>query len=128
VVLRFREPAWNDPAPVAAAQRRLAALPQFASLTGPFDVNGVTLTPGQLTALHATLGGPGALSALPRAGVPAAAWTAYRAEGQGRAGPAAHLPAVPPAPLCRGVRQGSRLNRAPQVRDVLIAVAGSIAA
>src|SRR6516225_5566746 len=82
VVLRFREPAWNDPAPVAAAEQRLAALPQFDSLTGPFDVNGVTLTPGQLTALHATLGGPAALSALPRRGVPAATWTAYRAESQ----------------------------------------------
>ena len=57
VVLRFREPAWNDPAPVAAAQRRLAALPQFAGLAGPFDA----LTPGQLTTLHATLGDPAAL-------------------------------------------------------------------
>ena len=81
-VVGFREPAWNDPAPVAAAEQRLAALPQFASLTGPFDVNGVTLTPGQLTALHATVVGPGALSVLPRGGVPAAAWTAYRAESQ----------------------------------------------
>jgi RND superfamily putative drug exporter len=78
VVLRFREPAWTDPAPVAAAQQRLAALPQFASLTGPFDA----VTPGQLAALHATLGSPGALPALPRSGVPAAAWTAYRAESQ----------------------------------------------
>ena len=39
-------------------------------------------TPGQLAALHATLGSPGALPALPRSGVPAAAWTAYRAESQ----------------------------------------------
>jgi len=82
VVLRFRDPAWNDPAPVAAAEQRLAALPQFASLTGPFDINGITLTPGRLTALHATLGSPAALPALPRGGVPAAAWTAYRAESQ----------------------------------------------
>ncbi len=56
VVLRFREPTWNNPAPAAAAEARLGALPQFASLTGPLDVNGVTLTPAQLTALHATLG------------------------------------------------------------------------
>jgi hypothetical protein len=82
-VLRFREPVWNDPAQAAAAQRRLAALPQFASLTGPFDVNGVTLTPAQLTVLHATLGEPGALSPEPRDGVPAATWTAYRAEATG---------------------------------------------
>jgi putative drug exporter of the RND superfamily len=82
VVLRFREPAWSDPAPVAVAEQRLAALPQFASLTGPFDVNGVTLSPAQLTALHATSGRPAALSARPPEGVPAAVWTAYRAEGQ----------------------------------------------
>jgi putative drug exporter of the RND superfamily len=82
VVLRFREPAWSDPAPVAAAEQRLASLPQFASLTGPFDVNGVTLSPAQLTALHATLGRPAALSARPPEGVQAVVWTAYRAEGQ----------------------------------------------
>ena len=52
VLLRFRASAWTDPAPVAAAERQLAALPQFASLTGPFDVNGITLTPAQLMALH----------------------------------------------------------------------------
>jgi putative drug exporter of the RND superfamily len=45
VVLRFREPAWDDPAPAAAAQRRLAALPQFNDLTGPFG----SLTPGRAT-------------------------------------------------------------------------------
>ena len=70
--------------PVARAQQRLAAVPQFGSLTGPLDVNGVTLTPGQLTALHAALGDPRALPALPPpgSGVPAAMWTAYRAESQ----------------------------------------------
>jgi RND superfamily putative drug exporter len=80
VVMRFREPAWIDPAPVATAQRRLAALPQFASLAGPFDA----LTPGQLTTLHATLGGPAAIPAVPPPGihVPAASWAAYGAETQ----------------------------------------------
>ena len=78
VVLRFREPAWNDPAPVATAQRRLAALPQFGSLAGPFGA----LTPGQLTTLHATLGGPAAIPPVPPAGshIPAATWAAYGAE------------------------------------------------
>jgi RND superfamily putative drug exporter len=80
VVLRFREPAWDDPAPVATAQRRLAALPQFDSLAGPFD----TLTPGQLTTLHAALGGPAAIPAVPPPGndIPPAAWAAYGAETQ----------------------------------------------
>jgi RND superfamily putative drug exporter len=80
VVLRFREPAWNDPAPVATAQRRLGALPQFGSLAGPFDA----LTPGQLTTLHATLGDPAAILAVPPPGsrIPPASWAAYGAETQ----------------------------------------------
>jgi RND superfamily putative drug exporter len=80
VVLRFSEPAWNDPAPVATAQRRLAALPQFASLAGPFG----TVTPGQLTTLHAALGSPATLPAVPPPGsrIPPAAWAAYGAERQ----------------------------------------------
>jgi RND superfamily putative drug exporter len=80
VVLRFREPAWDDPAPVATAQRRLAALAQFNGLAGPFD----TLTPGQLTTLHAALGGPAALPAVPPPGshILPATWAAYSAESQ----------------------------------------------
>jgi putative drug exporter of the RND superfamily len=80
VVLRFGQPAWNDPAPVATAQRRLAALPQFDSLAGPFDA----LTPGQLTTLHTTLGAPAAIPAVPPPGtrIPPAAWAAYGAETQ----------------------------------------------
>ena len=80
VVLRLREPAWDDPAPVAAAQRRLAALPRFGSLAGPFD----TLTPGQLTTLHAATGAPATLPAVPPPGsrIPPATWAAYGAETQ----------------------------------------------
>jgi len=80
VVLRFRESAWDDPAPVAAAQGRLAALPQFASLAGPFGA----LTPGQLTTLHAAIGGPAAIPAVPPPGnhITPATWAAYSAENQ----------------------------------------------
>ncbi len=80
VVLRFGQPAWDNPAPVATAQRRLAALPQFASLAGPFGA----LTPGQLTTLHAALGSPAAMPAVPspETRIPPAAWAAYGAERQ----------------------------------------------
>ena len=80
VVLRFRAPTWDDPAPVAAAQRRLAALPQFNGLAGPFDA----LTPGQLTTLQAALGSPAAIPPEPPRGnsVSPATWAAYGAETQ----------------------------------------------
>jgi RND superfamily putative drug exporter len=84
VLLRFPAPVWSDLARVARAEQRLAAVPQFASLTGPLDVNGITLTPGRLAALHATFGDPRALPAQPRPGsrLPAATWAVYRAESQ----------------------------------------------
>jgi RND superfamily putative drug exporter len=84
LLLRFPAPVWRDPARVARAEQRLAASPQFTSLTGPLDVNGVTLTPAQLMALHATLGDPGALPAepLPGSAVRAVGWAVYRAESQ----------------------------------------------
>ena len=84
VLLRFPASVWTHPAPLARAEIGLAAISQFASLTGPLDVNGVAFTPQALSALHARLGDPAALPARPPAGrgVPAATWTAYRAESQ----------------------------------------------
>ena len=82
VLLRFGGPVWADPAPLAGAERRLAEISQFNSVTGPLDVNGVTFTPGQLTALHARFGDPGTLPAQPPSGFPPATWAAYRAESQ----------------------------------------------
>ena len=83
VLLHFPAPVWSDPARLARAERRLAAVRQFASLTGPFDVNGITLTPGRLAALRATFGDPRALSAQPPPGSRGpAVWAAYRAETQ----------------------------------------------
>ena len=84
ILLRFPAPVWRDPGPAARAEQSLAASPLFTNLGGPLEVNGVTLAPGQLTALHARLGDPRALPAQPRpgAGVTAGTWAAYRAESQ----------------------------------------------
>ena len=84
VLLRFPTPVWRHPAPVARAEQRLAAIRQFTSLTGPLDVNGATLTPAQLAALHTTFGDPRALPAQPPPGsaIRTATWAAYRAESQ----------------------------------------------
>jgi RND superfamily putative drug exporter len=126
VVLRLPAPAWADPAPLASAERQLAAVPQFGSLAGPLDVNGLTLTPGQLSALHARFGDRGALPAQ-APGVPAATWAAYRAGSQlispdGRtvlfnAGLAAGDPA-----------SNAALHQVPAIRAAVAAVARDIGA
>ena len=84
VLLRLPAPAWTEPARLARAERLLAAAPQFRGVAGPLDVNGVTLTAGQLAALHARLGDPRAMAAAPPpgSGVRPALWAAYRAEAQ----------------------------------------------
>jgi RND superfamily putative drug exporter len=84
VLLRLPAPAWAQPAPVARAERLLAAAPAVPRLTGPLDVNGVMLTAGQLFVLHAKLGDSRALAPAPPpgSGIRPAIWAAYRAESQ----------------------------------------------
>jgi len=81
VILRFNTPAWQDPAPLAAATGKLQASPLFTQVTGPLNPTGATITPAQFTALHAQLGPPGALPPTPPAGstVPVGVYQAYRA-------------------------------------------------
>jgi putative drug exporter of the RND superfamily len=83
IVLRLRQPVWATAGRVAAAERELAADPQFTAVSGPFDANGTALTAAQYAALHAAYGPPRALTAsasqVPAAG--RAAYQAYRASG-----------------------------------------------
>jgi len=84
IVLRLRKPAWADGTAVAAAERQLAADPQFTTVSGPFDANGTALTAAQYAALHAAYGPARALTAAAAARVPPAqlaAYQAYRASG-----------------------------------------------
>jgi RND superfamily putative drug exporter len=88
LVLRLRQPAWSaaGAGAVAAAERQLAADPQFTAVTGPLDANGTALTAGQYAALHATYGPPRGLAAaglkVPKGSrAELAAYQAYRASG-----------------------------------------------
>jgi len=84
IVLRLRQPVWATAADVAAAERQLAADPQFTAVSGPFDANGTPLSAAQYAALHASYGAPRALTAAAGAQVPRArlaAYQAYRASG-----------------------------------------------
>ena len=83
LVLRLRQPVWSAAGRVAAAERQLAADPQFTAVSGPFDANGAALTAAQYAALYAAYGPPRGLAsaagAVPRAQL--AAYQAYRASG-----------------------------------------------
>jgi putative drug exporter of the RND superfamily len=84
IVFRLRQPVWAAAAAVAAAERQLAADPQFTAVSGPLDANGTALTAAQYAALHAAYGPPRALTPAAGAHVPPAqlaAYQAYRSSG-----------------------------------------------
>lgn len=84
VVLRYRSPAWVDPAEVEDAEVLASHNPAFRSVLGPFDPNGTRLTTAELTALHSSLGDPEKLPPVEPASlpIPRAIYNAYRATGQ----------------------------------------------
>ncbi len=83
VLFQFDRPVWDDPSKLATAQAGLSALPQFKSVVGPLDPNGIPLTTAQLTQLHTALGPPRQLPPVPTtSAVPVELYNAYRAEGQ----------------------------------------------
>jgi putative drug exporter of the RND superfamily len=79
IVFRLRQPVWAAAAAAAAAERQLAADPQFTAVSGPFDANGTALTGPQYASLHAAYGPARALTAAAGARVPPAQLTAYQA-------------------------------------------------
>ena len=83
ILLRFDDSVWNRPTELAAAQAGLAALPEFKSLVGPLNPNGIPLTVAQLTQLHATLGPARQLAPVATsASVSPELYNAYRATGE----------------------------------------------
>jgi putative drug exporter of the RND superfamily len=84
LVYKLPQPFWDNPDPVAAATSQLSASGLFTGVTGPLNPAGVTLTPAQYQSLHAALGSPAALPAVPPASsqVPLAVYEAYRATAQ----------------------------------------------
>ncbi len=73
IVFGLRQPVWTAAAAAAAAERQLAADPQFTAVSGPFDANGTPLTAAQYASLHAAYGSPRALTAASGARGPAGA-------------------------------------------------------
>ena len=83
VLFQFSSSVWDNPGALATAQTGLSALPQFKSVVGPLNPNGIALTTAQITQLHAALGPPRQLAPVQTtATVAAELYNAYRAEGQ----------------------------------------------
>lgn len=62
VIFALSESVWQNPAPLATLQSKLAASPEFNHVTGPLNLNGINLAPGQITTLYQTYGAPVGLS------------------------------------------------------------------
>ncbi|MDA8314268.1 MAG: MMPL family transporter [Actinomycetota bacterium] len=120
LVLAYRASVWRDPSPLESAQRSLTASRQFKALSGPLDPNGTTITPAQLSALHAELGPPAALPAVepPGGHVPLSLYNAYRAEAiyvsaNGR------IVQFEASLAAGGQQSTAAMNATPEIRSVL---------
>jgi len=84
LIYRLTQPVWDDPAPIEAATRQLAASDLFTGVTGPLNPAGVTLTGAEYQALHAALGNPADLPSVPPANstVSPSGYRIYRATAQ----------------------------------------------
>jgi putative drug exporter of the RND superfamily len=83
LLFKFRQPVWDNPAPLVTATRQLQASGLFTQVAGPLNAAGAQLTPAQYTELHSKLGPAKALPAAPPPGVsvPLPLYQAYRASG-----------------------------------------------
>jgi RND superfamily putative drug exporter len=84
VLMVWKSSVWKNLSQPSDAENSLAKKSVFASVAGPFDPNGTTLTPSQLSSLYQELGPPGKLPATEPAGtpVPADQYELYRSEAQ----------------------------------------------
>jgi RND superfamily putative drug exporter len=84
LVYKLSQPVWNDTGPVAAATSQLSASGLFTGVTGPLNPAGVTLTAAQYRSLHAALGNPVNLPAVPagHSSISLGQYEAYRATAQ----------------------------------------------
>jgi RND superfamily putative drug exporter len=120
LVLKLARPVWEDPGAVVTASRELQASGLFTALPGPLDPTGTPISPAIYVSLHAKLGNPKLLPALPAAGsagatVPIGLYDFYRAtarfvspdghtiqfESGLRAGDASSTPALNAVPAIR---------------------------
>jgi RND superfamily putative drug exporter len=81
VLFKLPDTAWNNPAVLTQAQRKLAAAGEFTTVTGPLDPNGAAFPADLYARLHRQLGPAQALPPIPAptVHVPAGEYQLYRA-------------------------------------------------
>ncbi len=83
VLMAFSNSVWTDTSVLQVAQSKLVTFPEFTGVVGPLNPNGISLTPDQLSQLHAKLGPAQALPPVPvTTTVPNELYNAYRTTGQ----------------------------------------------
>jgi RND superfamily putative drug exporter len=130
VLLHFSQPVWNDLGAVATAEQALRASGRVgSSVVGPLDPGGVALSTAQVTALHAQLGDPRALSPVPPAGspVPAADYNAYRSISR-FVSPDGRTVQLAAAPLITDTSSPAAMAAIPQLRDTVTTIAHQVGA
>ncbi|HEV8193374.1 MAG TPA: MMPL family transporter [Ktedonobacterales bacterium] len=83
-LLRFPQSVWDQPGSLDTAEHGLADISIIRSVLGPLNPNGEPITVAQLTQLHAQLGDPQTLPAVPPPNLTIGPreYNAYRAIGQ----------------------------------------------
>lgn len=83
-LLRFPQSVWDHPESLVTAERNLGDITAIRTVLGPLNPNGMPIALEQLTQLHAQLGVPQALPAVPPSGITISpqVYNAYRAIGQ----------------------------------------------
>ena len=84
LILQYRFSVWDRPAVLQRAGSELAATGLFSKVEGPLDPTGAPLSTSAFRQLHARLGAPKHLPALPPkgSGISVAQYEQYRAEAQ----------------------------------------------
>lgn len=120
LVMRYKEPVWDDPSVLVLAQTTLARSGQFSHLTGPLDPTGTAMTPAQYATLHARLGPPERLPAVEPAGVgvPTDLYNAYRATAE-LVAPGGHVVQFEAALKAGAQQTTAAMDATPSVRRVV---------
>ena len=132
LILRLAAPVWQDPATVVKAEKELQATGLFNALPGPLDPAGTPISPAVYSRLHAALGNPLLLPALPAPGspgakVPTLTYDLYRATAR-FVSPDGHTIQFEAGLTAGDAASTPALNAVPGIRTALTTVQHSIGA